>query len=47
MTAISHETGLNRESLYRSLSKNGVSRLSTFFSVFEGFKFTNQFKITN
>ncbi|WP_342752724.1 MULTISPECIES: addiction module antidote protein [unclassified Bartonella] len=35
MTAISHETGLNRESLYRSLSKKGDPRLSTFFSVLD------------
>ncbi|WP_375610702.1 MULTISPECIES: addiction module antidote protein [unclassified Bartonella] len=33
MTTVSQETGLNRESLYRSLSDKGDPRLSTFLSV--------------
>ncbi|WP_396584243.1 addiction module antidote protein [Bartonella grahamii] len=33
MKAVSQETGLNRESLYRSLSNKGDPRLSTFLSV--------------
>lgn len=33
MTTIARETGLSRESLYRTLSKNGKPELSTFLKV--------------
>lgn len=33
MSMISQQTGLSRESLYRSLSKNGNPKISTLFSI--------------
>lgn len=35
MTKIAEQTGLNRESLYRSLSENGNPKLSTFYKILD------------
>jgi probable addiction module antidote protein len=47
MTQIAKETGLSREQLYRSFSKNGNPSLQSTFAVMKalGIKWTSQIKV--
>ncbi len=45
MTAVSRESGVSREALYRALSENGDPRLSTFTSVLSALGFGIEAKV--